>query len=69
MCKGTQHVPSYSFMKALVLHGCEVSSREFFDYHIIPWLHWLLSNSEASPRIWSCVTQALLHVRRVWPWD
>jgi len=54
--KGTQHVPSHSFMKVLVSHQHVVSSREFFHYHIVPLdaalrFHWSFSSSEATPRI------------------
>ena len=32
--------------------------------------HWMLSNSEAGPRIWTCVTTpSRAHVRRVWARD
>ena len=60
--KATQHVPSHTFMKAQVSHRHEVSSHEFFHYCIITMntalqFHWSLSNSEASPRIWTCVTR------------
>jgi len=54
--KGTQHIPSHSFLKVLVSH-----------YHIIPMnatlrFHWSLSNSEVKPRIWTCVTRPFSHV-------
>jgi len=32
--------------------------------------HWTLSNSEASPRIWTCITRlSHMHVRRIWARD
>jgi len=34
------------------------------------WSHWTLSSSEASPRIWTCVTRpSHAHVSRVWAQD
>ena len=58
--KGTQHVPSRKFVKVLVSHQHKVRLCKFFHCHIIPInaalrFNWLLSNSEVSPRIWTCV--------------
>jgi len=53
----------------------EPEVHKFFHYRIILinaalQSHWTLSNSEASPRIWTCVTRpSCTHVHRVWARD
>jgi len=43
---------------------------KFFHYCIILPHCWTLSNSEASPRIWTCVTRpSRTHVHKAWAWD